>query len=837
MSKSKRAKTKIRTANNVSESILKTLPKKQTNIIAVVIILIPLLYYFLPWLIDGVRPMGVDSVGSIGQTHRWVEWADKTGETVLWNPSIFGGEPIYSRLTPKLIHVDSFLQYMGQISYWVLWYLFLGGIGLFLLLKYKNIPWYVAVIVAVAFVLLPDWQAQISEGHNSKLRAIMTLPWVFLSFSYLFDNKSWLSVGLFAFAFSWLVRTHHFQIVFYGILVLFVLYIYPTVKILIEKKYKEIGNLFLKFAVALLLTFMTAAQPLFTTNEYAKYSTRGGNPVKIGTEANSATEGGGVSFEYATQWSFSPRELMSFFIPRFNGGLQGEIYDGDKYPQVKGQRVPGYWGDKPFNGNYASMGMILFLFAIIGVVYFRKDKFVAALAVFVVFSLLLSFGRHLPELYKLFFYYLPFFSKFRAPAMLVNITFIIVLILSGYGLKGIIQNFSLKDLKWITSIFGGAILLTIGILLFNDSFAYTMAAETGRYDANTMNAIKDIRKEFLIADTQKLLIFLILAAAVTGGFLLKKIKLEIFIILILIISAAEIFSISNKAHKIIQLDDPQKLEESVFKQTPITEVLTNADDNYRAIVLSKGPTGFYLSTSNHYAYFYPLISGYSAIKLQVIQDVIAHNLNYSNTADRINWNVINMLGGKYIISSAQINTDSLKTTAIDNEKKEMLYFNPGALPKAWFVKNVKTFVTPEDVVLHMNKAKFDPSTEALIVSNDVSNKYSGSGSIELLDQTPNRLEFNINTDSTQFFVLSEIYYPKGWIAKLDDKELDILQVNHVLRGVEVESGNHKLTFEFIPKTYYASLTSLWIGNILIWLLIISGLYFVFIKNKNGTNED
>ncbi len=829
MSKSKRTKSKTKTADNLSENILEKIPQKKAYLIAIGIILIPLLYYFLPWLVDGVRPIGTDLLGSIGQTHRWVEWAKKTGETVLWNPSIFGGEPIYSRLTPKIIHIDSLLQYLDQISYWVFWYLFLGGVGLFFFLKYKKIPWYVAVIVAVAFVLLPDWQAQIGEGHNSKLRAIMTLPWLFLSFSYFFDKRNWLSAGLFAFAFSWLVRTHHFQIVFYGILVLFVLYIYPTVKMLIDKKYKETLNLFLKFTVALVLTFMTAAQPLFTTSEYAKYSTRGGNPVKIGQEANSATKGGGVSFEYATQWSFSPREIMSFFIPRFNGGLQGEIYDGDKYPQLRGQRVPGYWGDKPFNGNYASMGMILFLFAIIGIIYYRKDKFVVALGVFVVFSLLLSFGRHLPELYKLFFYYLPYFSKFRAPAMLVNITFIIILVLAGYGLKGIIQEYTEKDFKWVASIFIGAIVLAIGILLFSDSFAYTMPAELGRYNAETTKAIKEIRQEFLVADTQKLLIFLVLATAVTGGFLFRKIKLELFVVFILILSAAEIFSISNRAHKLISLDNPDKLEESVFKPTPITETLTKANPANRAIVLGKN------FTSNHYAYFYPLISGYSAIKLQVIQDVIAHNLYNANTPDKLNWNLINMLGGRYIISSAQINSDSIQTVSMDNERKEILYLNPNSLPKAWFVKKVKTLATPEDVVLYMNTTEFDPSAEALIVSKNTEKAYNGKGSIELISQTPNSLEFNVNTDSTQFFVLSEIYYPKGWIAKLDDKELNILQVNHVMRGVEIDPGKHKLTFEFHPQTYYSSVTAVWIGDILIWILIISGLYFTFIKKKT-TNE-
>lgn len=826
MSKTKKVKQKKEKLKNKT-SLLNTLPNKYKNLIGVAIILLPLLFYFGSWILDGLQPIGNDSLGSIGQTHRWVEWNKESGETVLWNPSIFGGEPIYSRITPKIFHVDTVLNYVSKISYWAFIYLFMGGLGLFYLLRYKKIPWYAAVIVAVVFTLLPDWQAQIGEGHNSKLRAIMTLPWLVLSFSYLFDKKDWLGTGLFALAFAWLVRTHHFQIVFYGILILFIIYIYPTIKLIIDKKHKDIISLFTKFAVALVLTFMVAAQPLFTTHEYAEHSTRGGNPVKIGEEANSAKEGGGVSFEYATMWSFAPKEIMSFFIPRYNGGLQGEVYDGDKFSHLKGKQVPGYWGEKPFNGNYASMGMILFLFAIIGVVYFRKDKFVAGVAVFAILSILLSFGRHFPELYKLFFYYVPYFSKFRAPAMILNITFIATLILAGYGIKGIVELYKPKDIKWILSVFGIGLFLAVGTLLFSDSFSYSTSAELERYDANILKMIKEIRQEFLVSDTKRLLFFLIPAIGIVIGFLFKKIKLEVFAVLLLLVSTAEILTISNRAHKIINLDNLEQLEKSVYKETPITKVFANADDNYRAIVLGSG------FTSNHYAYFYPLISGYSAIKLQVIQDIIAHNLYNANTPDRINWNVINMLGGKYIISSAQINGDSLKTIAIDNAKKEILFFNKNAFEKAWFVKELKPLPTKEDVVLEMNKTTFNPANKALIVGSGSPRQFSGEGIINIISKTPNQVELEVTTDSNQFLVLSEIYYSDGWIATLDGTEIPIEKTNHLLRGVEVESGNHKLVFEFVPPTYSASVTAVWIGDVLIWLLILGGGYLIYNRRKNS----
>ena len=823
----KKKKTKLSKPIEEKINYFEKVPVKYRDFIAALIIVLPLLYYFVPYALDNVTPTGNDFLANIGQTHRWVKWNEETGETALWNPSIFGGEPIYPRLTPKLIHIDSLLAFLGKIFYWAFWYLFLGGLGVYFLLRYKKIPWYLAVIPAIIFVMLPDWQAQIGEGHNSKLRALMVIPWFVISFSYFFDKKTWLSAGLFAFAFSWLVRTHHFQIIFYGILILFFLYIYPTILLFIKKEFKSAGNLILKFTAALLLTFMTAAQPLFTTNEYAEYSIRGGNPVQIGEQAQSAKKASGVDLDYATQWSFSPNELLDFFIPHFSGGISTEIYNGDKYPQLKGRQIPGYWGEKPFSGNYANVGMILFLFAVLGVIYNRKDKFVISLAVFAVFSILLSFGRHFPELYKLFFYYIPYFAKFRAPAMTLNATFIIVVILSGYGLKSLLSANTDKDFKIIGSVFGAGLAIIALVFLTYDSFAFSTAREAGQYDPNTLSLLKGIRQEWLAADLQRLFIIMLITSGFVAAYLFKKVSKELIVGAILVLAFVEIFGVSNRAHSIIQLSNTEQLEQSVYKETAISKFLSGADDSMRAIVLGRD------FTSNHYAYFYPLISGYSAIKLQIIQDVIEHNLYAGKGPDNINWEVINMLSGKFVISPAQLNYPFLKFLANDSERKQTLFENNNALPKAWFVNSVKKMNSPEDVVLFMNTDDFKPDSIALVVNKNenLSENYSGEGNVKLLEHNPNFIEFEVETGSEQFLVVSEIYYPEGWIAKLNDSEIDLHQVNHVLRGVEVSAGNNKLTFEFVPETYYSSLTFLWIGNIIILGLIIIPLLLNIKKKK------
>lgn len=807
------------------KSLIESIPKKYRHLISILIIVVPLLYFFIPYFVNDVQPVGTDFLSSKSQTNLWQEWTKDSGETVLWNPNIFGGEPIYPRITPRLIHIDSFLSLLSYLFFWAFLYLLAGGLGMYFLLRYKKIPWYLAIIVAIVFVLLPDWQAQIGEGHTSKLRALMIIPWLILSFSYFFDKRSWIATGLFALVFSWLVRTHHFQIIFYGILTLFFLYIFPTVQLFIKKEFKNAGSLVLKFGIALTLTFMTAAQPLFTTNEYAEYSIRGGNPVQIGEDAKSAKKASGVDFDYATQWSFSPNELLDFFIPHFTGGISQELYEGKDYPQVKGRTIPGYWGEKPFSGNYANMGMILFLFAIIGVIYNRKDKFVIALAVFVVFSVLLSFGRHLPELYKLFFYYVPYFSKFRAPAMTLNATFPVILILSGYGLKSFINSISEKDLKVIASVFGGAIGILVLVFLTYDSFAYATAREASQYDANTMALLKGVRKELLLGDLKRLLFILLITSGFVLAYIYKKISKDVIILALLFLSVFEIYYVSNRANSIIQLGNTEQLEKSVYKETPITKVLSQQDRSMRGIALGQD------FTSNHYAYFHPLISGYSAIKLQIVQDVIAHNLYNANTAERINWNIINMLSGKFVISPAQLNSPFLSQVAADNEKKHILYQNSNALPKAWFVKSLQYLKSPEEVVLYMNTSDFRPDSVASVVGEKETSNFSANGNVNLVEHNPNSLEFAIETDSEQFLVVSEIYYPEGWIAKIGETEIEIKQVNHLLRGVNIPAGNNKLTFEFKPATYYASLTYLWIGNVIILALIFIPFALNFAKRK------
>ncbi len=804
-----------------------SLPAKTKYAIAVLLILIPVTFVFSPYLFDNMRPSGTDIVASKGETNLVTEWREKTGETPLWNTGIFSGMPLYQRITPELIHFDTLIGKLEGVTYWAYLYFLVGAFGIYSFLVYRKIPWYFSAIIAIGFTLLPDWQSLVGDGHFTKLRAIMVLPWLVLTFNYLIDKNSWFGAASFAFIFSWLIRTQHFQIVFYAILFLFFLFIFQYVKIFMDKEYKKGVGIFVKFVVAIILTVLTASQPFLSIKEYTPYSTRGGNPVVTETDHETAQQSGGVSFDYATNWSLAPAEVMDFFIQRFHGGVSAEIYDGKEYPQYVGKQVPGYWGDKPFSGNYAYMGMILFIFALIGVIKNRKDTFVFSLTVFTIFSLLLSFGKHFPELYKLFFYYVPYFSKFRAPAMMANITFIAVLILSGYGLKSFLSFEYPKDIKLAAGIFGSAIAFLAAVLFLKDGFTYQLASDAQNYDANTLSIVKNIRNEFLTADAIKQLWIVVGLTAASFLFIFRKIRTEVFVTLLLVLVLIELGTANSRAGDKIDLVKDADLETSIFRNTAITDYIKGQPQTDRAIVLGRE------FQSNLYSYFYPTINGYSAIKMQNIQDINDNCLFSAPTPDKINWNIINMLGGKYVILNQGVMMPNLKPLVTDGQN--YLYENINSLPKAWFVKETKNSESPNLMLEIMNDTLFNPKNEALFVSGSgLENKiYNNSGEVKLISVSPNKLEFEIINDKEGFLVISEIFYPEGWNAVFNGKEIKIHSVNHILRGLVIPSGNGRLTMEFNPPTYYSGITMAWTGNIIILLMIVG---FAIFENESLKNK-
>jgi uncharacterized membrane protein YfhO len=133
---------------------------------------------------------------------------------------------------------------------------------------------------------------------------------------------------------------------------------------------------------------------------------------------------------------------------------------------------------------------------------------------------------------------------------------------------------------------------------------------------------------------------------------------------------------------------------------------------------------------------------------------------------------------------------------------------------------------------------FNPKDTAIIYEKDkalATNSGAGdtTASIKLIKNDNDLVTYQSAASTNQFAVFSEVYYNKGWKAYIDEKETPIVQTNYVLRGLSVPAGNHKITFEFKPASYYNSIKIATFSSAIIWLLVIGAIAQAFRKRKEA----
>ncbi|MCK4446499.1 MAG: hypothetical protein KAW56_05405, partial [Candidatus Marinimicrobia bacterium] len=474
MSKKKRiSKEKI---SREKASLLDKISLKNGCIFSAIFILLTLLIFYKPYVFDKLEPTGGDRIASISKRHQLHEYSRKSGEQALWNPNIFCGQPIYFDFISRSFHIDNLISWLDPVVSWRICWSIVGAIGLLLLFHLLKFPWYISLIGVVAFLFLPHFQALIIVGHNSKIRAIFSIPLVAFGFLNYTKKRNLFSLALFTLFFSLLLRTKHYQIIFYTLLFIMTVGIQSIVNWIKEKEVQTLFKSVSIFFIGLFIAVFMSAQPLFVVKEYTPYSTRGGNAIKLQESKPGQAEvkkSGGVTFEYATQWSVSLKELTTLISPRFLGGTSSEMYNGKSVPQLRGRQLPTYWGDMPFTQSSEYLGILIVILAIAGIWYNRKNGLVISLSVLLIFSILLSFGHHFPPLYKLLFYYLPYFSKFRVPMMILVLISFIAIILAMFGLRSIIERLDKKRFKTLLYISGFFALIGLVPVLFPDMLSFT----------------------------------------------------------------------------------------------------------------------------------------------------------------------------------------------------------------------------------------------------------------------------------------------------------------------------------------------------------------------------
>lgn len=791
---------------------MKNIPlKKLYPYIGAFLLFVVIAYVYFPPLFEGKIVHQSDISSWRGAANEAIEFREKTGQEPLWTNSMFGGMPTTMIST---IYKGNYLQQLYNNLFWgprPASYLILAFVSFYLLMLSLGVRSWVAIAGALAFGFC-SYNFQIMQvGHNAKMVAIAFMPMVLASVVFAFSRNRWLGAVFLGISLAFEIMANHPQITFYlAIVILF----YGGAQLYLAIKNKTLPS-FIKTGVLLLVAAGLAAganvNHLWPTWEYTKYTMRGGSELTLNQQ--NQTENG-LDKEYATAWSYGIEETFNLLIPNFNGGASaGELgKNSETYKFLKQagaqqvdqiiKQLPLYWGPQSFTAGPMYMGAVAIFLFVLGLVLIKGPMkwWIASLSLLV---LLLGWGRHFMVLSNLFYDYVPLYNKFRVPSMILVVLQLTIPLLGFYTVWKIVKGdferaVVLKGLKISLLIVGGICALFVLLPGLAGSFS---AAADSNYPDWLQQCLPQDRKALLRSDALRSLVFVVLTAGCIWGIVRGKLKMERLLIVLCVLLALDMWTVDkrylNNGHFVTQREFNNQ-----FQARPVDKIILEDESlDYRVLDLS-------VNTFNdsHSSYFHKTIGGYSAAKLQRYQDLIDYFIapkidaviqeakqgaTYSSLTQSLSTDpILNMLNTKYIIVDANSNP-------IENRS---------AYGNAWFVKDYELVNTADEEIIKL--AQIEPSEMAVIakefapIVQDRGINFDDSATIQLISYAPNKLEYRTRAKDEQLAVFSEIYYPKGWHVYVDGQEVEHFRTDYVLRAMFVPAGEHVITFEFRPDSYF-----------------------------------
>ena len=808
--------------------------KKVLPYVVALVVFVGLALAYCTPLLDGKVLQAGDVKNWTGAAEEAREYLEKTGETTFWTNSMFGGMPTYqiTGSTPSG-KVRAFLESAAHLgfhgNYVPVGLLAAYGVGFFLMLLCFGVNPWLSIAGALALTLSSYFCLIIPAGHMTKASALGCLAPMIGGFYAIFRKRYLLGVPLFV-IYGVICVTLHPQMTYYTVMLLGVMGIAELYTHIRDKQWKDLGISLGVLALAVCLIAGTKLSWWQMNNEYLAETMRGGHSEL--TKEESGDKQVGLDIDYATAWSYGKAETLTLLIPNYMGGASG--YDLGKDSQLEkdlkklgvpgGQargfcsHAPTYWGEKAFTSGAVYVGAIICFLFVLGLLIV-PGPYKWALLIATLFSITLAWGRNLMGWTELFFNYFPMYNKFRAVESILVVAeitmpllgFLAVMKLSEAG-KDEKQDKWMQKSILIAGGITGAICLFVA--LFGGGFNVTSSYDAqwkGQVGQQIYEVILDQRHAMMQADAWRSLIFVLLGAALCFWYA-RPVKMDkglgasqpktlIFAGILAVLILADMVPVDrrffNENNFVSQKDDKRFFAEQPWE----TQILQDKSLDYRVFNLAA-------NTFNDARTSYRLksIGGYHAAKLRRYQDLIDAHIS------RNNWNVLNMLNTKYIIT-----------------RDGQVHLNPDAMGNAWFVDNV-TFVETPDAESE-TLWKLDIRHEAVAdkqFSEVLAARSDGTGSIVMTEYKPNKLTYKSVSDADKVAVFSEIYYPHGWHLYVDDQEIPLGRVNYTLRAATIPAGTHLLRMEFVPDALRVDKLSL--AVIILALLISLGcIVMAFVK--------
>ena len=782
------------------------------HITVIIFFIITAVLFFSP-VLKGKKILQNDIVQYSGMSKELKDYRSNYEKETYWVNNAFSGMPTY-QLGAKYPHnyikkLDLLIRFLPRPAD----YLFLYFIGFYFLMLSLKIEYRLAVLGALSFGFSTYLIIIIGAGHNAKAHAISYMPFVLGSIIYVVRKKYIIGFILTAIFLGLQLTANHFQMTYYLMFIVIVMAIWFVVKCIKENDRVHLIKTIVVLFTSLVFSLLMNSSNILTTMEYSKESTRGNSSSLTINSDGSPKENfsKGLDREYITQWSYGVFESLNLFIPKIVGGGSSEKLDSNSsfyqilrksgYSPLESNQIvknsPTYWGNQPFVEAPAYVGIAVFFLFVFSVFLYRGNHRSWLLAS-IILSLLLSFGKNFSFLTDLFISYFPIYDKFRAVSSIQVILELCIPIMAILGLSSLFSDKIMTKSKIRALNFTGMVFLLILIVLYLIKGFLPFSGISDQYmDETIVEALIEDRKEIYVSQLLKSFIFISIIFFLIFLFIKEKLKKNYFIVSLAIIISTDLILFSKN-----YVND-ENFVDAVNVENPY-----NLDEVYKSIIDDKSDYRVLDLTENSTKpnYFFNSINGYHAAKLGRYNDVMDFYLNKNHL------NTLSMLNTKYII--------------FNQEGEKQIFKNEFSSGSAWFVKeNINVFDDDQEI-----KSLDTLNYKEISVSQSFESKkyYNNTSSIVVAEKKSDYIRYDVSSDDTGLIIFSEIFYPKGWKAYINDQEVTMERFNYILRGLEVPKGKHRLEFVFDPTIVKLS------SNI----SLFSTLGFVFIilvmilKRKN-----
>ncbi|MCC7143059.1 MAG: hypothetical protein IT349_13235 [Candidatus Eisenbacteria bacterium] len=792
-----------------------TRPDRSGLISILILILAPLLFYSA-MVIQGWEPRSADTQ-SVRPFGAWgTELETKLGEIPSWYPYVMSGMPSYgsfiytprSPLNPLTALTAPFAQNRGA-RYLI--FFALAGIGGGLFLRRLGASWVAATAGGLFYSMTPYLPGVVDAGHATKLEALAMIPLFFLGIELLIERPNALRSAFLALVGAMLAWAHHPQIAFYGA---FLGALYALGRLLLERRTELTGAAWLRLAaftsLAVVVAGLLVTEPYLGVREYASHSIRGGT-----SEASGG--GAGVGWDYATNWSFHPLEMVSFLFPGWFG-MAGQTY----------------WGLMPFTQSTHYFGLVGLALALIGWAAAPRSRRLIFGALFLI-VLLIGFGRHLPILFGPMYAAVPLFNKFRVPSMIYSMLPLCLAPLVALGIDSAVRGLGATETRkggrstsgsaaaWLPRVTVGLAalsLLWLGIAAglsgsLTQGNTMIRAEEADRYPAAVLGELRSERFGILRTSVfSGLLLLTLLAGALELGRRRVLSGARLGLVLALLCTADLLWAGRNFYHP-----EPKTPATQSFPAQGAADYLSSKPGPFRVL-----PLGSLFGSNGFGMYGVESIGGYQPAKLRIYQDLIESNLLNQPP-------VLRMLGVRYAVSPQQLR----QAIPAEYSGDGFVYDIGEPLPWVWSVDRIERVTGGwQTMSRRFLEPGFEPEVVALLYADGPAPSATSFAAARIsgLTRGPEELAFHVESEGTAFVVMSEIFYAPGWRAVVDERPSPIYRVNHVLRGIEVPAGTHRVVLHSVSRGRALGETLSRIGGGILLVLLGIGVVPIFRRSRD-----